>query len=70
MKKATLKNFAKSTGKTTVPEPVFNKAANLSLQLYEKKALAQVFFCEFCESFQNTFFVEHLWATASCVSRM
>ena len=33
MKKGTLKNFAKSTGKTTVPEP----AANLSLQLYEKK---------------------------------
>ena len=44
MKKGTLKNFAKSTGKTTVPEPVFNKAANLSLQVYEKKALAQVFF--------------------------
>ena len=29
------------------------------LQLYEKKTLTQVFFCEFYEIFQNTFFIEH-----------
>ena len=30
-----------------------------------KQALAQVFSCEFCETFKNTFFTEHLWTTAS-----
>ena len=33
------------------------------------KHLAQVFFCEFCEISKNTFFTEHLWATASELSR-
>ena len=27
--------------------------------------MAQVFSCEFCKISQNTFFTEHLWATAS-----
>ena len=27
--------------------------------------LAQVFFCEFCETFKNTFSTEHFWTTAS-----
>ena len=30
-----------------------------------KETLAQVFSCEFCEIPKNTFFTEHLWATAS-----
>ena len=29
------------------------------------ETLAQVFSCEFYEIFQNTFFTEHLWETAS-----
>ena len=28
-------------------------------------ALAQVFSCEFCEIFKNTFFIEHLWTNVS-----
>ena len=28
------------------------------------ETLAQVFSCEFCEIFKNTFSTEHLWATA------
>ena len=32
--------------------------------LIKKEALAQVFSCEFCEIFKNTFFTEHVWATA------
>ena len=32
-------------------------------------ALAQVFFCDLCEIFKNSFFTEHLWATASVVLR-
>ena len=31
----------------------------------KKETLAQVFSCDFCEIFQNTFFTEHLRATAS-----
>ena len=31
----------------------------------KKEALAQVFSCEFCQISKNTFFKEHLWATAS-----
>ena len=31
----------------------------------KKETLAQVFFCELCEISKNTFFTEHLWATAS-----
>ena len=31
----------------------------------EKEALAQVFSCEICESFKNTFFIQHLQTTAS-----
>ena len=31
----------------------------------KKEILAQVFICEFCEIFKNTFFTEQLWVTAS-----
>ena len=31
----------------------------------EKESLAQLFSCEFCEIFKNSFFTELLWATAS-----
>ena len=42
-----------------------NKVAGLRPVTLLKKTLAQVFFCEFCEIFKNTFFPKHLWATAS-----
>ena len=29
--------------------------------LIKKETLAQVFSCEFCENFKNTFFTEYLW---------
>ena len=31
----------------------------------KKETLPQVFSCEFCEIFKNTFFTEHLWMAAS-----
>ena len=37
------------------------------MQLYKKETLAQVFSCEFSEISKNTFFTEHIWATASSV---
>ena len=52
-KKGVLRNFAKLTGR---PE---------ACNLIKKETLAQVFFCEFCEIFKNTFLTEHFWATAS-----
>ena len=37
----------------------------LACNFLKKEALAQVFSCEFREISKNTFFIEHLWATAS-----
>ena len=31
----------------------------------KKETLVQVFSCEFCEIFTNTFYTEHLWVAAS-----
>ena len=43
----------------------FNNISGTGLQLYQKKTPAQVFFCECCEVFKNTYFEEHLQAAAS-----
>ena len=59
VKKDVLRNFTKFTGKHLYHSLFFNKVAG------RKATLAQVFFCEFCEISINTFFTEHLWATAS-----
>ena len=65
-KKGTFKNFTKFTGKHLFQSLVFNKVAGLrSATLLKKETLAQVFSCEFCEIFKNTFFTEHIWTTAS-----
>ena len=37
----------------------------LVYNIIQKQTLTQVFSCEFCEIFKNTFFIEHLRATAS-----
>ena len=37
----------------------------LAYNIIQKQTLTQVFSCEFCEIFKNTFFIEHLRATAS-----
>ena len=50
-KRGVLKNFAKLTGKHLCQSLLLNKVAGLA--------------CEFCEIFKNTFFIEHLRATAS-----
>ena len=33
----------------------------IKLQFIKKQTLAQVFSCEFCELFKNTFFIENHW---------
>ena len=57
LKKGVLKNFVKFTGKHLCQSLFFNKVA-------EKETLVQVFSCEFCGISKNTFFTEHLQATA------
>ena len=51
------------------------EAATRGVQLEDcsfikKETLAQVFPCEFCEIFKNTFFTEHLWTTASVKTKL
>ena len=66
MKKGLLRNCAKFTGKHLCLRLFFNKAVGLSTcNFIEKETLIQVLSCEFCEISKNTFFTEHLWATAS-----
>ena len=50
-------------------ESLFYKAAGLRPATLLKKTLAQAFSCEFWEISKNTFFTEHLWATASAITK-
>ena len=44
----------------------FNKVAGLeTCNFIKRETLAQVFSCEYCGISKNTFFIEHLRATAS-----
>ena len=51
-KKGLRRHFAKLTGKNLCLRPA---------TLLKKETLAQVFSCEFCEIFKNTFITKHLW---------
>ena len=64
-----LKNFAKFTGKHLCQNLFFNKAAGLRAPtLKKKKALAQVFSCEFCEIYKNIYFYRtHLVAASRLI---
>ena len=55
IEKGVLKYFTKFAWKHLCQSLFFNKVA---------ETLAQVFSCRFCEIFKNTFFTEHLRATA------
>ena len=68
LKKGALKNFVKFAGKHLCQALFLNKVAGLRLDasnFIKKETLAQVFSCEFCEIFKNTYFTEHLRMTAS-----
>ena len=65
IKKGVIRNFAKIKGKHLCQSLFFNKVAGGACNFIKKETLAQVFSCEFCEISKNTFFTEHLWATAS-----
>ena len=68
VKKVFLDYFAKFTGKHLCQRLFFNIVAGGACNFIKKeKTLAQVFPCEFCEIFKNTFFTEHIWGTASWI---
>ena len=57
VKKGVLKHFAKFTGKDLCQSLCFHKVAGLRpATLLKTETLAQVFNCEFCDIFMNTFF--------------
>ena len=60
-KKGVIRNFTKFTENTCTIVSFFAEACNF----IKKDTLAQVFSCEFCDISKNTFFTEHIWATAS-----
>ena len=68
VKKGVLRSFATFTGKHLCQSLFFHKVAGAACSFIKKETLAQVFSCEFCEISKNTFFTEHLWATASVLS--
>ena len=49
------------------PEVFYKKRCSQAsdMQLYKEETLVQVFSCEFCKIFKNTFFTENLWTTTS-----
>ena len=68
--KVFLKNQQSSQENTSTRVSFFNKVAGLRLAtLFKKETPAQVFSCECCEIFKNTFFTEHLLETASAIYR-
>ena len=69
IKKDVLKNFVKFTEKHLCKSLFFNKAGGLRPAIViKKRTLMQVFFCEFCEIFKNTFFIEHLRTSTSAIT--
>ena len=61
VRKGVLRNFTKFTGKHMCQSLFFNS-------FIKKETLARIFSCEFCKTSKNTFFIEHLRATASEVT--
>ena len=65
IKKVVFKNFAKFAGKYLSQSLFLIKLQAEACNFIKKKALVQVFSCEFCEIFKNIFLTEHLWVTVS-----
>ena len=42
-------------------EVFFKRSVLKACNFVEKETLAQVFSCDFCEIFKNTYFIKHLW---------
>ena len=60
MKIGVLKNFTQFTVKHLCQSLFLKKVQAKAGNFIKNETLAQMFFCEFCEIFKNTFFTEHL----------
>ena len=60
-----------SKSRSSPPEVFYKKTVNKDIakftgkHLCQNETVVQVFSCEFCDIFKNTFFIEHLRTTAS-----
>ena len=60
------KDFLKNLTKFTVKHLHQSFQSLISAcNFVQKETLAQVFSCEFCKMFKNTYFLEHFWTRAS-----
>ena len=59
-KKVVLKNLGKFTGKHLYRNLVFHKAAGQTYKVIKKRTPTQALSCEFCQIFNNIFFIQHL----------
>ena len=58
-------HYRSSHQRCSVKKLFLKVSQNSQENFIKKETLAQMFSCEFCETFENTFFTEHLWTTAS-----
>ena len=66
-KKTVLKIFAKVTGKHVLLESFLIRFQASDCNFIENQNTTPVSSCEFCGTFKNTYFIEHLWTTASVI---
>ena len=69
-KKDVNKNSAKFRGKHLCQSLFFNKVATIGLNFIKKETLVQVFSCEFCEIFKNTYFYRRPPVAASYMNNL
>ena len=68
IRKGSLRNFGKFTGKHLYQDLFLNKVTGLSGNFIKEETQTKVFSCGFCEISENNLFTEHLWATVSAHS--
>ena len=68
LKNLVLKLLQISQKNTCVRVSFLIKLQALVCNFIKKETMPQVFFCEFCKIFKNTFFIEHLRTTASAAA--
>ena len=67
VKKGLLKFFLQNSQESTCTSLSFKKVADLYI-FTTKRVVAEVFSCEFCDIFNDTFFIEYLWCLPGSAS--
>ena len=70
-KNLALKGYHRSSHqRCSIKKGVLKEFAKFTGKHLCQETLAQAFSCEFCETYRNTCFTEHLWTTASNTSSL